>query len=84
MKYVKTYWGDKITAILDVKRDSRNKIILYYVSGHGWMDFEKTFNMVCHHKIDNARPVFPKNKKPYIRSKRDKFTLSNFSKKGRE
>jgi hypothetical protein len=83
VKYLKGKWGDPLTIILDIKRNSKNKIISYYVNGHGWLDFVSTFKMVCYHEIDNARPVFPKNGKPYIRSKRDKFILNNFSRKGR-
>lgn len=81
--YKKEKWGAPLTVIIDVKRDRRNKIVAYHVSGHGWLDFESTFRMTCHHEIDNARPVFPKNGKPYIRSKRDKFILNNFNNKGR-
>lgn len=80
--YKKGMWGELITIILDVKKGSSNKIVSYYVSGHGWLDFETTFKMTCYHEIDNARPVFPNSGKPYIRSKRDKSTLNNFSKKG--
>lgn len=83
LRYLKGKWGVPLTVILDVKRNSKNKIVSYYVSGFGWLNFETTFEMVCHHKIDNARPVFPKTGRPYIRSKRDRFVTNNFSKKGR-
>ena len=83
VKYLKGAWGNPLTVILDVKRGSDNKIYSYYVSGLGWQSFDDTFKMVCHHKVDNARPVFPKSGRPYIRSKRDKSDLNNFSKKGR-
>lgn len=59
------------------------RILAYYVSGHGWLDFMTTLKMTCYHEIDNARPVFPKKGKPYIRSKRDRFILNNFSNKGK-
>ena len=81
--YIKKYWGEPIVVILDVKRDPDRRITSYLVSGKGWLDFETTFKMTCHHQIDNARPVFPKKGKPYIRSKRDKKILNNFSKKGK-
>lgn len=82
VKYINKNWGESLVVILDVKRGSKGKINKYLVSGNGWLDFETTFKMTCHHQIDNARPVFPKKGKPYIRSKRDKKTLNNFSKKG--
>jgi len=81
--YIYERWGTPLVVIIDVKRDSNQKIISYYVSGHGWLDFETTFKMTCYHEIDNARPVFPKGGKPHIRSKRDKYLLNNFDKKGR-
>lgn len=82
VQYLKRKWGEPIVAILDVKRNSSGNIVSYLVSGYGWLDFETAFKMTCHHEIDNARPVFPSRGKPYIRSKRDKKTLNNFSKKG--
>ncbi|MGB0454063.1 MAG: hypothetical protein ACPGJV_10150 [Bacteriovoracaceae bacterium] len=82
-RYLKGKWGERLTVILDVKRNSKKKTIAYNVSDHGWLDFETTFKMVCHHEIDNARPVFPQRGNPYIRSKRDKSILNNFSKRGR-
>ena len=82
VEYKNTPWGYPLTVIIDIKRNSKRKIVSYYVSGHGWLDFETTFKMTCYHQIDNARPVFPKENEPYIRSKRDKQTLNNFSIKG--
>ncbi len=82
VSYNHNKWGIPLVVIIDVKRDSKNKIISYYVSGKGWLDFETTLSMVCHHKIDNANPVFPKNNKPYIRSKRDNTLLNNINIKG--
>lgn len=82
VKYIKGKWGELLTVIIDLRRDKKKKIISYYVTGHGWLDFKTTFKMTCYHEIDNARPVFPQNGRPYIRSKRDKFILNNFSKKG--
>lgn len=82
VKYIQKEWGEPLIVIFDVKKDNKNKIVSYRVSGHGWLDFDTAFKMTCHHEIDNARPVFPKNGRPYIRSKRDKSILNNFSKKG--
>ncbi|OFZ48277.1 MAG: hypothetical protein A2381_08570 [Bdellovibrionales bacterium RIFOXYB1_FULL_37_110] len=81
--YIHENWGSPIVAIIDVKRDSSNKIISYYVNGYGWLDFETTFKMTCYHEIDNARPVFPIKGKPYIRRKRDKYFLNNLDEKGK-
>lgn len=80
--YLNEKWGEPLTLILDVKKGQANRIESYYVSGRGWLDFETTLSMTCRHKIDNERPVFPLKGRPYIRSKRDKIVLNNFSKKG--
>ena len=69
--------------VLLVKRDKKGVICKYYISDRGWTDFEETLRLVCHHEIDNARPVFPKKGKPYIRTKRDKKILNNLSVKGK-
>lgn len=82
-KYIQKRWGDPLTLILDVEKNKKGKIESFYISGYGWLKFDRAFEMVCHHKIDNARPVFPKNRKPYIRSKRDKSIINNFSKKAK-
>lgn len=82
VEYINALWEGPLTVIIDIKRNSNRRIVSYYVSGYGQLDFETTFKMTCYHEIDNARPVFPKNSEPYIRSKRDKQTLNNFSKKG--
>lgn len=65
-----------------VKRNKKGVIYKYYISNVGWTGFEETLTMVCHHQIDNAKPVFPKNGRPYIRTKRDKKVLNNLSVKG--
>jgi len=83
VRYLNEKWGVLLTVIIDIKRDKKKKIIAYYVSGHGWLDFETTFSMTCHHEIDNARPVFPRNRTPYIRTKRDKSIINNFEIKGK-
>ena len=83
VKFINEKWGQPLTLILDVKKGQAHRIESYYVSGHGWMDFEATLLMTCRHEIDNARPVFPSKGNPYIRSKRDKIVLNNFSKKGK-
>lgn len=78
----KVPYGEPIRVITDVKRDKMGVITQYYISDSGWCDFETTLKMVCHHEIDNARPVFPKKGKPYIRTKRDKKVFNNLSIKG--
>jgi|GEM_PF-2274675 len=81
VKYISEKWGEPLILILDVKKYQNNRIRSYLVSGHGWLDFKTTFQMTCAHEIDNARPVFPKTKRPYIRSKKDSFIFNNFSKR---
>ena len=83
VKYINEKWGEPLIVILDTKRGRPHRIESYYVSGHGWLNFETTLLMTCRHEIDNARPVFPRKGTPYIRSKRDKIVLNNFSKKGK-
>ena len=83
VSYIYERWGEPLVVIADVRRDLSNRIISYYVSGYGWLDFSTTFRMTCYHEIDNARPVFPKNGKPYIRSKRDEYLFNNFDMKGK-
>jgi hypothetical protein len=55
------------------------RIIAYNVSNVGWVAFEKALKMVCHHEIDNARPVFPVSGQPYIRTRRDNELSNNLS-----
>lgn len=83
VKYINEKWGEPLTVILDTKRGRTHRIESYYVSGHGWLNFETTLLMTCRHEIDNAQPVFPRKGNPYIRSKRDKIVLNNFSKKSK-
>ncbi|MGB0454071.1 MAG: DUF3892 domain-containing protein [Bacteriovoracaceae bacterium] len=82
-KYLKGLFGEPIRAIVDIRRNKKGVIEQYKISDIGWVSFEDAFKMVCYHEIDNARPVFPKNGKPYIRSKRDKSILNNLSLKGK-
>ena len=76
-------WGVPLRVISDVRRDKKKKIIKYFISDTGWVDFEIAFRMTCYHEIDNARPVFPRKGNPYIRTKRDNKILNNLSLKGR-
>jgi len=82
-KYLKKSFGEAIRAIVDIKRNKKGVIEQYKISDIGWVSFDDALRMVCYHDIDNARPVFPKRGRPYIRSKRDKTILNNLSIKGR-
>ena len=77
--YKNEIWGERLKVVVSVRKNKKE--MEYYISDDGWKNFESTLEMVCLHQIDNARPVFPKNRRPYIRSKRDKQTLNNFSSK---
>ncbi|HAZ12726.1 MAG: hypothetical protein A2X86_13990 [Bdellovibrionales bacterium GWA2_49_15] len=79
VEYKNEKWGEPLRVIVDVRKNKDNQLSEYYVTDVGWLDYEKTLEMACTHEIDNARPVFPKSGRPYIRSKRDKNTLNNFS-----
>lgn len=75
-------WGSPIQVITDVKRDKKKRITAYFVTRIGWVDIKQALNLTCHHKIDNARPVFPKQGDPYIRTRRDPELFNNISVKG--
>jgi hypothetical protein len=75
-------WGSRIQLVIDVRRDHHKKITAYLVSDVGWVSPDKALSMACLHEIDNARPVFPSGKPPYIRTKRDLDMPNNLSVKG--
>ena len=77
-------WGDPICLVTDVKRDKKEKnIISYFVTGTGWVEPDQFLVMVCHHKVDNARPVFPSGGRPYVRTRRDPELFNNIEVKDR-
>lgn len=80
--YVQEPWGDAIKLITDVRRNKKNLITGYYVSGIGWIKPDRALELVCYHEIDNARPVFPRAGDPYIRTRRDPHLFNNLSVKG--
>jgi hypothetical protein len=82
VKYLDEITGRPLQVIVDVKRDKRKKIISYFVTELGWLSFEKTLELTCLHQIDNARPVFPAVKSPYIRTRKDIILPNNLSQKG--
>jgi hypothetical protein len=75
-------WAIPIKLITDVERDKKKKIIQYFVSNVGWIDLETTLKMTCYGEISNARPVFPENGAPYLRTRRDKKYFNNLEAKG--
>jgi hypothetical protein len=75
-------WGSPIQLVTDVSRDKTKRITKYFVTQVGWVDAEQAFKMTCYHQIDNARPVFPKQGNPYIRTRRDPELFNNISVKG--
>ncbi len=64
------------------KRNKKKEIVRYFVTDTGWLTYSKTLSLVCYGEIDNARPVFPKEGKPFIRTRRDQKLLNNLEKKG--
>lgn len=80
--YQNEIFGTPINAIIDVRRDKKKNINEYCINSIGWVSFDVALKMVCSHKLANARPVFPKEGQPYIRTKRDKQIINNLSKKG--
>jgi len=81
--YKEVKWGTPIQVISDIRRDKKKRIVSYFVSGKGWVEFEQALQLTCHHQIDNARPVFPIHGNPYIRTRRDPSIFNNLSNKGR-
>jgi hypothetical protein len=80
--YLNKVKGSRIQVVTDVKRDKNEKITAYFVTELGWVSLQKALELTCRHKIDNARPVFPKNGTPYIRTRRDPELYNNLSAKG--
>jgi hypothetical protein len=80
--YVEGSWGVPIKLITDVQRNKKKEIVRYFVTDLGWLTSSNTLSLVCHGEIDNARPVFPKKGKPFIRTRRDKKLLNNLELKG--
>jgi hypothetical protein len=82
-EYRNERWGSPIQLITDVKRDRKNRIIGFRVGKSGWLSPDEVLVMTCHHEIDNARPVFPKGGRPYVRTRRDADIANNISAQGR-
>lgn len=80
--YQNEIWGFPIQLITDVKRDRKRRVIDYYVTNVGWVGLAQALKMTCYHEIDNARPVFPKQGMPYIRTRRDANLFNNISMRG--
>lgn len=81
--YRQENWGMPIQVVVDVRRDKKKRIVAYCITNLGWIDAERAFEMTCNHEIDNARPVFPKSGRPYLRTRRDKELFNNLSTKGK-
>jgi hypothetical protein len=76
-------WGSPIKIVTDIRRDKKGNITKYFVVGAGWISAETALRMTCNHESDNARPVFPKNGRPFIRTRRDQQLTNNLSIKAR-
>jgi hypothetical protein len=81
-KYVEEFIGQPVKLVTDVKRNKKKKIVKYFVTEIGWLNCDQTLEMTCRHEIANARPVFPSNGLPYIRTRRDIILPNNLSRKG--
>jgi len=81
-KYVQEPWGEPIRLIDDVRRNEKKRVLAYHVTGLGWIKAKEALALTCHHEIANARPVFPKEGAPYIRTRRDPELFNNISVKG--
>ena len=75
-------WGDPLQLVDNVRRNKKKRITEYHVTGLGWVGKLKALTMTCHGEIDNARPVFPKDGSPYIRTNRDMEIFNNLNVKG--
>ena len=72
-------WGLPIRLVTDVRRDKKRRPTAYLITGVGWVDPQTFLVMTCSHEVDNARPVFPKGSKPYVRTRRDPELANNIS-----
>jgi len=81
-KYIPEPWGEPIHLIDNVRRNKKKRVVAYHVTGLGWMKAKATLELTCQHGIANARPVFPKEGVPYIRTRRDPELFNNISVKG--
>ncbi len=75
-------WGIPVKLVTDVRRNKKDKITQYLVSGLGWMNPEDALSLTCQREIDNARPVFPSIGNPYIRTRRDRDYFNNLEVRG--
>lgn len=80
--YKNVVGGLPIQLVIDVKRNRKKQIVGYYISELGLVTPRQALIMACNREIDNARPVFPKNEPPYIRTRRDIEIPNNISAKG--
>jgi hypothetical protein len=47
LKYLDVVTGRPLQVIVDVKRGKNKKIISYFVTELGWLDFDKTLELTC-------------------------------------
>lgn len=80
--YIQDPWGEPIRIVDGVKRNKKKRIVAYHVTGLGWIKTKKALELTCYHQVANARPVFPENGAPYIRTRRDPELFNNISAKG--
>lgn len=72
-------WGSPIQLVTDVSRNKKKRIVQYHVTGIGWISKKEALKLCCNGEIDNGRPVFPKGRQPYIRTRRDNELFNNLS-----
>lgn len=80
--YNESEWGVSIRLVTDIRRDKKRRIVAYHVNELGWLSPSETLAMTCNHEIDNARPVFPNGRTPYIRTRRDQALINNLETMG--
>lgn len=75
-------WGKPIKLVTNVRRNKNRKITDYLITGMGWVPSDEVLSLTCRREIANARPVFPANGAPYIRTRRDRELCNNLNIKG--
>lgn len=70
-------WGVPIRLLTAIRRNKKRRIVAYHVEGIGWLEPDQMLAMTCKHEVDNARPVFPKRRNPFVRTRRDQDLINN-------
>ena len=69
VKYDKSKsWGENINYVINVKKDSKGKIVEYQLSENGWIKKQEAIKIALNGEVDNAVIVGRNSLNPYLRS----------------